>query len=71
MTFDGKRDGFTREDLAACAKSALMKRARGAAIQEEVIAAVRRWPDFGAEAKLAESLREKIQKDHRLTFPKA
>ena len=71
MTLHGKRDGFTLEDFDACAKSALMKRGRSAAILEEVIAAVRRWPDFATEARLADSLREKIQKTHRLSFSKA
>jgi serine/threonine-protein kinase HipA len=71
MTLHGKRDGFTLEDFGACAKSALMKRGRGPAILEEVIAAVKRWPEFAAEAKLADSLQEKIQKNHRLAFSKA
>jgi serine/threonine-protein kinase HipA len=70
MTLHGKRDGFTLEDFGACAKSALMKRGRSSAILEEVIAAVKRWPEFAAEAKLADSLQEKIQKTHRLAFSK-
>jgi serine/threonine-protein kinase HipA len=69
MTLNGKRDGFTLEDFEACAKSALMKRGRAAAIIDEVQAAVTRWPKFAAEAKLAEELREKIQNSHRRSFP--
>lgn len=70
MTLNGKRDGFTRADFEACAKSALMKRGRAAAIIEEVQAAVKRWPEFAAEARLADEWRDKIQATHRLSFPK-
>jgi len=69
MTLNGKRDGFTREDFAAGAKAALMKRGRAATIIEEVSAAVRRWPEFAAEARLGEDWRDQIQKTHRLSFP--
>ena len=68
MTLNGKRDGFTQEDFEACAKSALMKRGRAATIIDEVVAAVRRWSEFAAEAQLADEWRDKIQKTHRLTF---
>lgn len=71
MTLNGKRDGFTQEDFEACAKSSLMKRGRAATIIEEVQAVVKRWPDFAAEAQLAEQWRDKIQKTHRLSFPTA
>ena len=70
MTLKGRRDGFTMEDFEACAKSALMKRGRAAVIIAEVQAAVRRWPEFAAEARLDEERRDKIQKTHRLEFPK-
>ncbi len=70
MTLNGRRDGFTMEDFEACAKSALMKRGRAAAIIAEVQAAVRWWPEFAAEAQIDEARRDKIQKTHRLEFPK-
>jgi serine/threonine-protein kinase HipA len=70
MTLNGRRDGFTMEDFEACAKSALMKRGRAVVIIAEVQAAVRRWPEFAAEARLDEARRDKIQKTHRLEFPK-
>jgi serine/threonine-protein kinase HipA len=66
MTLNGKRDKFTREDFEACAKSALMKRGRVAAIYEEVRCAVLKWPEFAAEARIAEKWCDKIQKSHRL-----
>ncbi len=69
MTLNGKREGFTLEDFKTCAKAALMKRGRAVKIIDEVQAAVKRWPEFAAEAKLANEWRDKIQKMHRLSFP--
>jgi len=71
MTLNGKRDVFTREDFVQCARSALMKRGRAATILEEVQATVERWPEFAAEAGVPDGWRAKIQKTHRLSFPKA
>jgi len=68
MTLNGKRDGFSLEDFEACARSAGMKRGRAATILEEVHSAVKRWPQFAAEAQLTEAWRNQIQKTHRLSF---
>ena len=70
MTLNGKRDGFVLADFNACAKAAVMKRGRAAKIIEEVLAAVKRWPEFAAEARLADDWRDRIQKTHRESFPK-
>lgn len=70
MTLNGKRDGFTMQDFEAGAKAAMMKRGRAATIIGEVQAAVRRWPEFAAEARLADEGRYRIQQAHRLSFPK-
>ena len=69
MTLNGKRDGFTRQDFEACAKSSLMKRGRAGTIIEQVQAAVARWPEYAAQARLADDWRDKIQASHRLAFP--
>ena len=69
MSLNGKRDGFTQEDFEACAKAALMKRGRAARIIEQVQAALKRWPEFAAAARLADEWRDKIQASHRLDFP--
>jgi serine/threonine-protein kinase HipA len=69
MTVNGKRDGFSLADLEACAKSAMMKRGRAKAILAEVQAAVERWPEFAAKAKLTDEVMRKIQRAHRFTFP--
>ncbi|MCC7519092.1 MAG: type II toxin-antitoxin system HipA family toxin [Verrucomicrobiae bacterium] len=71
MTLNGKRDEFTMEDFQACAKGAAMKRGRAEAIIEEVQVAVKRWPEFAEQAKVAEAWRDSIQKSHRLSFPKS
>jgi serine/threonine-protein kinase HipA len=68
MTLNGKRDGFTMEDFRACSKSASMKRGRAETIVDEVQAAVARWPEFAAQAQVAETSRDQIQKAHRLSF---
>ena len=70
MTLNGQRDDFTLSDFEVCAKTALMKRGRAAAIIEEVQSAVKRWPEFAATAKLSNEWRDKIQKTHRLSFRK-
>lgn len=68
MTLNAKRDGFTTEDFEAGAKAALMKRGRAATIVEEVLVAVKRWPEFANAAKLSDEWRDKIQKTLRLSF---
>jgi serine/threonine-protein kinase HipA len=70
MTLNGKRDGFAAADFDACAKAALMKRGRAAAILEEVRGAVRRWPEFAAQAGVPAAIAESIAASHRLFFPK-
>jgi serine/threonine-protein kinase HipA len=66
MTMNGKRDGFTRADFRACAKSALMKRGRADAIVEEVRAAVSKWPDYAEQAQVLPPWRKQIQQSLRL-----
>ena len=71
MSINGKRDGFTMEDFRACAKSALMKRGRAETIVEEVRAAVARWLEYAEKAQVMESWREQIQRNLRLSLPRA
>ena len=68
MTLNGKRDAFTRADFEQCARSAQMKRGRAMAMLDDVLDAVRRWPEFAAQARLDEALRDRIQRTHRLSF---
>lgn len=71
MTLNGKRDGFTVDDFRICAKGTMMKRGRAETIIEEVIAAVRRWPEFAEAAGVGEAWSEQIGEHHRLEFPEA
>lgn len=68
MTMNGKRDGFTRADFEACARSAQMKRGRAMAMLDDVIRAVTRWPEFAARAGLDDALSDRIGSAHRLSF---
>lgn len=70
MTVQGKRDGFTRADLEACARTVGMKRGRADAILEEVRSAVSRWREIATAAGVPESQREAIQQTLRLDLPK-
>lgn len=65
MTVNGKRDGFTRADLRAVARSAGLKQGRADAILDEVAAAVGRWPEFAAAAALDEGVAERIGQAQR------
>ena len=68
MSVNGKRDQFTRADLLAVGRSAQLKRGRAEAIAEEVIAAVRDWPLYAAEANVREESCIQIQASHRLNL---
>jgi serine/threonine-protein kinase HipA len=65
MTMNGKRDAFTMDDFAACAKSALMKRGRAAAIVGEVHAAVEKWPRFAEQARVPAKVAGQIRAARR------
>jgi serine/threonine-protein kinase HipA len=68
MSVNGKRDGFTREDLRACAKNTPMRRGRAEALLEEVCAAVRRWPEFASSARIPEKTQAAISAQFRLSW---
>jgi serine/threonine-protein kinase HipA len=67
MTLAGKRDGFTLEDLRACARSASMPRDAAERILGEVIDAVREWPRFASDAGVDEDTIGAIVAALRLT----
>jgi serine/threonine-protein kinase HipA len=69
MSVNGKRDGFTVADLDQAASVAGLKRGAGRRILEEVTAAVERWPDFAATARIPEESVEQIGANLRLHLP--
>jgi serine/threonine-protein kinase HipA len=52
MSMNGRRDGFSRSDFEAFADGTAMSRSRTREILDEVISAVRRWPEFAAQARV-------------------
>ncbi|MEX0900433.1 MAG: type II toxin-antitoxin system HipA family toxin [Gammaproteobacteria bacterium] len=66
MTVNGKRDGFALDDFRACAAVAGMKRGRAETIVAEVVEAVRRWPEFAAEAGVAPEHAQFIANTYRV-----
>ena len=69
MTMNGKRDGFTLEDLRQCAKSASLRRGREKVIFDEVRGAVARWPEFAKQAGVAAAWAREIGQNLRLDLP--
>ena len=66
MSMNGKRDGFTREDFANCARVAGLKRGRDMAILQEVQEAVSTWDRVATETGINKGLRERISASFRL-----
>lgn len=66
MTVNGKIDGFTLDDLKACAKTAMMKNGRAKAILGEVTEAVGKWDGFAEQADVGVAWRKPIAATHRL-----
>lgn len=66
MTMNGKRDGFTLEDFRECGRAVGLKRGRAEAILGQVCEAVSRWPEFAAQAGVAEPWMEQVRVQLRL-----
>jgi len=66
MSMAGKRDGFARADFDALADTAALSRGRTRDILDEVVAVVRRWPDFAAQGRVDDIWAEGIPKTFRL-----
>lgn len=68
MTLNGKRDYFIREDFAACARTASMKRGRADGIISEVVSTISRWSDYAEEADVSREKQYQIKHTLRLTL---
>jgi serine/threonine-protein kinase HipA len=64
MSVNGKREAIERDDLLAVAHEMNVKSA--AAIVDEVVEAVARWPEFAGDAGVTPARVERIGKTHRL-----
>ncbi|HLU62757.1 MAG TPA: type II toxin-antitoxin system HipA family toxin [Gammaproteobacteria bacterium] len=69
MSVNGKRDGFTREDLRAFAKNVAIKRGRADGLLDEILDVARRWPEYAARAGVKESWIPQIGENMRLEWP--
>lgn len=63
MTINGKRDGFTREDLLGVGRAIGL--AHPAQVLEEIVATVAEWPRFAREAGLPGARTKEIGAQHR------
>lgn len=69
MSLNGKRDGFTREDLRRVGEVASLKRGQADQIHDEVLRAVKTWPELAAKAEIEEERVEQIRSVQRLDLP--
>ncbi len=68
MSVNGKRRGFSQQDLLACADSAAISKARARHIIDEVQAAMEKWPTHAETAGLSEEWTQSIKTTHRTTM---
>ena len=66
MTMNGKRDGFLIEDLLESAKQFGIKNAKN--IIQDVILAIRQWPEIAEKNKVPPSMIDQIAQTHRLNL---
>lgn len=64
MSINGKRDHFTRDDLLTIGRSIRLPNPE--AVLDEIIEAVRQWPEFAKQAGVSSSRIDEISKAHRL-----
>lgn len=69
MSINGKRDGFTRDDLYQCARRARISRQAATRAFDEVLAATKRWPEWARVAGVSGEHERKIQGALRLEIP--
>jgi serine/threonine-protein kinase HipA len=71
MSINGKRDGFTLEDLRRVGEVASLKRGQAEQIHDEVLQAVKAWPELAARAGIDDARAEQIGTTHRIDLPPA
>lgn len=68
MSTNGKRKGFTREDLLSLGRSALLKKNRCTRIVDSTIEVVSQWPTMASEAGVDPEMTRQIASTHRLAI---
>jgi uncharacterized protein Yka (UPF0111/DUF47 family) len=62
MSVNGKRSGFSRDDLISLAKQAGIKRNPANDMLERVLSAAMKWEQFADEAKITEERADQIKR---------
>ena len=65
MTMNGKRDNFTLEDFANCAKTVSMRRGRAKTLVREIEEIVSRWQEYAEKAGIEAERIQQIQNNLR------
>jgi serine/threonine-protein kinase HipA len=68
MSVNGKRDGFTREDLLSVGTLIGNFKQESTQIIDEVISVVENWQDYANKAGVFDALATEIAKNHRLSL---
>lgn len=69
MSINGKRDGFSRDDLLTIASLiSNFSRKKADNIIDHTISVISQWPQIAAEEKVPGSLIEEVSESHRLTM---
>ncbi len=71
MSVNGKRDGFTVEDLRRIAEVASLKRGQADEILAQVTEAVEEWPSLATKAGIEEGRIDRIANTHRLNLSRS
>jgi serine/threonine-protein kinase HipA len=71
MTVNGKRDGFTVDDLVACGRAGGVQGRRIRRLLQQVHDAVRRWQDFARTTEVRPDWADQIATTHRLDLSPA
>jgi len=66
MSVNGKRDGFVLNDLLELARFCNIKTARAKQIIDEVVRAVRQWPEFAGDAGVPSARTTEVGRHHRV-----
>ena len=69
MSLNQKRSDFSCADLRACAKVASLRRNAWREVLDEVLDAVRQWPNFASQAGVDDESMQNIAASHRLHWP--
>jgi serine/threonine-protein kinase HipA len=68
MTMNGKSDQFTLDDVFQCGATIEMQRNRPKKVLDEVVEAVREWPEFARASGVPEEVAAAVAQDHKVDW---